>query len=348
VYLIDWLHELSSRHHLVQFYSNRLGFHLHRSLFHGYMSDSGSNSSSPPPQKRVRHSGSDTINGSDMASSGSPILPPLSLSILGVEPLDEFIKEIADFIHHMIVTKPDLTGNVEVEAKVGVLKDRGSGQRIALPVLVETILTPSEVDCHFESNMSAMQHKHFNTLLNNLKIASTEPSHPSSPLAYSHKYLIDSFYPSDHPHDREKIRVTRDEKTGMVTECVRKMRLGDLNIYSPKRAADWRISVNLEIPVTHPVGSSTYTRRKDRMSYSHEEFNIDLTQVTSTSSSNAPPEVLHELELEIARPALLLATSAKRNDQTAPEHERSAFDELIRAFVNNARILVRNAGDGWH
>jgi len=248
----------------------------------------------------------------------------------------------------MIATRPDVGGHVEVEAKVGLLVDKGSGQRLALPVLVETILKPNEIDCQFESNMSAMQHKHFNTLLNNLKAASAQSSHPSSPLAYSHKYLLDSFYPPDNQYEREKIRVTRDEKTKAVTECVRKLRLGDLNIYSPKRAADWRISVNLEIPVAHPVGTPTHSRRKDRMSYSHEEFNIDLTQVTSSSSTNAPPELLHELELEIARPELLLATSAKRNDQNVSEHERSAFDELIRAFVNNARILVRNAGDGWH
>lgn len=38
----------------------------------------------------------------------------------------------------------------------------------------------------------------------------------------------------------------------------------------------------------HPLGSPTHTRRKDRMSYSHEEFIIDLTQVTSTMSPNAP------------------------------------------------------------
>ena len=89
---------------------------------------------------------------------------------------------------------------------------------------------------------------------------------------------------------------------------MRKIRLGDLNIYSPKRAADWRVSVNLEVPgafgkvfgfwvvlisvvgcvVQHPLGSPTHTRRKDRMSYAHEEFVIDLTQVTSTMSPNAP------------------------------------------------------------
>ena len=61
----------------------------------------------------------------------------------------------------------------------------------------------------------------------------------------------------------------------------------------------------------------------------------------------AQPEVLHELELELARPEYLLATAAKRGDPNASELERGAFDELIRAFVNNARILVRNADGGW-
>jgi polynucleotide 5'-triphosphatase len=117
------------------------------------------------------------------------------------------------------------------------------------------------------------------------------------------------------------------------------------------------------------VGGATHTRRKDRLSYSHEEFKIDLTQVTSSTSPNAPvnkfkkvlfrfsfssypllseqPQILHELELEIARPELLLTTAIKRNDPAASEFERGAFDELIRAFVNNARILVRNANEGW-
>lgn len=67
------------------------------------------------------------------------MVKPLSLSILGVEPLDEFIREVADFIHHMINTRPDLKGaQVEVEAKVGVLRDRQSGKRLELPLRVET------------------------------------------------------------------------------------------------------------------------------------------------------------------------------------------------------------------
>lgn len=66
-------------------------------------------------------------------------MPPLSLSILGVEPLDEFIREIADFIHRLITTRsPELQGEIEVEAKMGVIKDRGTGSKLQLPVLVET------------------------------------------------------------------------------------------------------------------------------------------------------------------------------------------------------------------
>lgn len=64
------------------------------------------------------------------------------LSILGVEPLDEFVREVADFIHHMIMIRNErvgnVEGNVEVEAKVGILRDKASGQRLQFPVLVET------------------------------------------------------------------------------------------------------------------------------------------------------------------------------------------------------------------
>ena len=97
--------------------------------------------STSPPLKRPRRAPSPAhsdTNGHDSSNEG-PSLPPLSLSILGLEPLDEFIKEIADFVHHMIMTRPDqLHGKVEVEAKIGILRDRMSGQRLALPVLVET------------------------------------------------------------------------------------------------------------------------------------------------------------------------------------------------------------------
>jgi len=195
--------------------------------------------------------------------------------------------------------------------------------------------------------MSQAQHQHFNILLNRLKEASDKPGYHSSPIAYTHSHLVDSFYASENPRDKEKIRVTRNDKTKEVIATVKKVRLGNLDVYSPKRAADWRISVNVEVPVQHPLGSPVYSRRKDRISYTHEEFIVDLTQVTSYGISGSQPELLHELELELADSRLLAAAAIKRGDENCPEPERSVFDELIRAFVNNARILVRNAEGGW-
>ena len=106
-----------------------------------------SDKESPPPLKRARHNErsfeATKVNQpaslpSTMSTPGST-LPPLSVSILGVEPLDEFIREIADFVHHKIMTRPNFPqAKVEVEAKLGVLRDRTSGQRLMLPVLVET------------------------------------------------------------------------------------------------------------------------------------------------------------------------------------------------------------------
>lgn len=91
----------------------------------------------PHPHAPPTHMHS-AANGNGHAPD-SAALPPLSLSILGVEPLDEFIREVADFIHYQISTRPqDLIGAVEVEAKIGVLRDRDTGQRLQLPVRTET------------------------------------------------------------------------------------------------------------------------------------------------------------------------------------------------------------------
>jgi polynucleotide 5'-triphosphatase len=91
------------------------------------------------PPKRARRSPPPDRARPNGRTATSSVLPPLSHSILGVEPLDEFIREVADFVHHSIITRPpDLQGEIEVEAKIGVLKERGTGSRLHLPVLVET------------------------------------------------------------------------------------------------------------------------------------------------------------------------------------------------------------------
>jgi len=47
---------------------------------------------------------------------------------------------------------------------------------------------------------------------------------------------------------------------------------------------DFVLTENLE---HHPIGTVLHTRKKDRLSYSHEEFVIDLTQVTTQTSAVA-------------------------------------------------------------
>jgi len=133
-----------------------------------------------PPSDRARTNGRNATSSSPPSSSSA--LPPLSLSILGVEPIDEFIREVADFVHHTITMRPaELQGDIEVEAKIGILRDRVTGNRLQLPVLVETstvivtrhldaiylflpVLAPKTTDCQFESNMSQVSCDRLSTL----------------------------------------------------------------------------------------------------------------------------------------------------------------------------------------
>ncbi|KAF8334707.1 CYTH-like domain-containing protein [Cantharellus anzutake] len=273
-------------------------------------------------------------------SIGSSINLPLEPSIINAEPLDEFIREIAHWMAFHCRGKQ----NVEIEAKLGVLliEDRpGNSSRLQLPVLTETILQPHYPGLRFESNMPLSHHSHFNSLLNSLVEQTGRPSYRHARIHYSHTKVIDSFYKSSHPSS--KIRVTTDEKTGAVKECIIKSRVADLNIYSPKWKVDWRISVNTEIPVAKPMGEPLFFRRKDRITYTHQAFQVDLTQVTTNNPGlrNDPPQgqQIHELELEFRDTKDLMRHAALRDRRVRGGEQ---FDELVRVFVNNARILVKN------
>jgi len=125
------------------------------------------------------------------------------------------------------------------------------------------------------------------------------------PIAYKHTYERDSFFelPSSafdllpqtvqrtrNFHHKLKLRVTTDQKTGKVLNKIIKARIADLNIYSPKTRFDWRLSINVEMPYDGPLeglmpqgggtGGPQGERNKDRLSYKHLAFSVDLTQVT--------------------------------------------------------------------
>lgn len=119
------------------------------------------------------------------------------------------------------------------------------------------------------------------------------------PLSYAHKKERDSFYevsPSDlppiirqnlNPRHKPRVRVTVDQRTGEVLAKIVKCRVADLDIYSPRTCVDWRVSVNLEMSydgdISHltpaDTGRGASDRNKDRMSYRHLAYQVDLTQV---------------------------------------------------------------------
>jgi len=121
---------------------------------------------------------------------------------------------------------------------------------------------------------------------------------PRVPLDYKHTKQIDSSYQfPNEPNSRnaQKIRVTRDPQ-GNVLETIIKENKGHLNIYSPRTAFDWRVSINNERKGDPPQGKQLTEvelppgvelrseRRKDRMTYLHQHIQIDLTQVVNVLS----------------------------------------------------------------
>ena len=91
------------------------------------------------------------------------------------------------------------------------------------------------------------------------------------------------------PRHRPRVRITTDQKTGRELAKIIKMRVADIEIYSPRTLFDWRVSVSLEMNYEGDTrdleeagaeGGKRPDRNKDRMSYKHLAYQIDLTQVT--------------------------------------------------------------------
>lgn len=85
-----------------------------------------------------------------------------------------------------------------------------------------------------------------------------------------------------------RVRITTDRDTGTLVAKIIKCRIADFDVYNPRSAFDYRISVNIECPWNGPdshliMVNETEGRRgerqKDRVSYRHLYYQIDLTQV---------------------------------------------------------------------
>jgi polynucleotide 5'-triphosphatase len=160
--------------------------------------------------------------------------------------------------------------------------------------------------CKFESNMTLVRfvinillpnvtglqehHWHYNKLLNARVEEQNTPSYRGARIRYEHSKEIDFF----HKLKGQKVRVTREDSEGQkILGVITKTRIADMNVFSPKRDFDFRISVNVEEPHADPTNpvqlaravpkeAHNHMRWKDRISYKHQLFQIDLTQVKSS------------------------------------------------------------------
>ena len=89
-----------------------------------------------------------------------------------------------------------------------------------------------------------------------------------------------------------RVRLTYDQKTQEVLGKIIKARVADIDLHIPSCPMDCRISINLEMDwdgsaqeLEQLAASQTERqpdRNKDRLSYTHGHYQIDLTQVTQS------------------------------------------------------------------
>ncbi|KAH7058687.1 CYTH-like domain-containing protein [Macrophomina phaseolina] len=287
----------------------------------------------------------------------------LEPSLTNVQPYDDVVRKVCDFLWSTVVEREDLHGGVpegahpniklEIEGKLGTLVDRNTNERVNLPILTQAVSALPTTKLGFESHMNEEQHRDLNKFLNKTVQDALRP--PRSKIRYEHLRETDSFYvidesllaslpPSVRPYifsgnrmRKPRIRVTRDTNTKEIKAQIIKQRIGDLDIICPGEAFDCRISVNIEVRFNEDIAqfeaADEPPRMKDRMSYQHLHTQVDLTQVRSSNNAK-----IHELEVELSAERII-----EQGIWTKQGRPDACYEEMVKTFVNNIRILSRQA-----
>ncbi|KAK5171716.1 uncharacterized protein LTR77_003352 [Saxophila tyrrhenica] len=265
-------------------------------------------------------------------------------------------------------------GTIEVEARVGVLKKAGSDDRLRLPVLSTTVLDPAtNSDYHFESRMTEAEHSAMNKYLNAATAESMADGRVR--MTYDHTYEADFYHPLSatglaalptsiqrrNTHTRPpRLRITRATRdrpsthhcpairAGQILGRIVKMPISDLHIYNPQYNYDTRISLALEVNLDRPdidpttlIAAESATDRgpdriKDRVSYRHLAYSIDLTKV------DMPGQGAGTYELEVEVDSRVLREQMER----LVRGEASAFGDVVGGFLDNVTFLTRQGPVG--
>ncbi|KAK9237025.1 CYTH-like domain-containing protein [Lipomyces kononenkoae] len=257
-----------------------------------------------------------------------------------VEPYEDLTRRVSSWIYANVAPMaPDVQNQLEIEAKIGTILSKQTQQRLSLPVDTETLLNTDMLGgtIEFESDVGRIQHQAYNVFLNTCLQKSERWK---MPIRYAHTKQRDSFYslaPQPGSSRRgERLRVSVDLKSEKIIQKVVKTRVRDLMIYCPGSKYDVRISLNIERPESldpSPQDRLNNDRVKDRVSYIHQNSQIDLTQVT------APDRKTHELEIELGMKETLQYIAKIKSGV-----QEDGYEECIRRFLDNVRILVRRGG----
>jgi polynucleotide 5'-triphosphatase len=332
----------------------------------------------PPIQPPAQHQAPAIAHSNGRPTTAPGVAPVAVHELAGYErPVsntphvyDDVSRKVCDFIWTTAVNndivrkaiKESPLTQLEVEARWGQIidKHRGpGGERLRGFHDTECVIRKTDnLDLKFESTMTMEQHKRMNMYLNGQVQKSAPGSTEHRPeVKYRHTREVDQFYELGQAGfdqlplavkqliaqtgKHERVRVSKDVKTGEVLRKMIKLRIANLEISSPQTEWDYRIGINLEINYPGEIeelepsveaGKSLrdMQRIKDRMSYSWlGAYQIDLTQVTQGPSKN------HELELELESGVLL--REAEKCRQPGP----NSFEPLINGMLNNLRVLSR-------
>ncbi|KAL1625089.1 hypothetical protein SLS56_007516 [Neofusicoccum ribis] len=333
----------------------------------------------PPPavaqqqqQQPLQHQQQPPAQVPRQLSAPPPLEGPIGLglepSLTNVEPYDEIVRKVCDFLWNTVVDREDLHGGVpegahpgiklEIEGKLGTLVDRNTNERLNLPITTQAVSALPTNKLAFESFMNEAQHKSLNEFLN--KTVQASHTGGRKKIRYQHLRETDQFYtadenllaslpPSVRPYifgqarmRKPRVRVTRDTNTKTIKAQIIKARIGDLDIFSPGEAFDCRISVNIEVQFNEDVSlfepSDEPGRMKDRVSYEHLHTQVDLTQVRKANNMH---EKVHELEVELMADKII-----EQGIWTKQGRPDACYEEMVKTFINNIRILSRQATTG--
>ncbi|KAI0599109.1 CYTH-like domain-containing protein [Biscogniauxia sp. FL1348] len=294
---------------------------------------------------------------------------PWEPSIENSKPLDVVSRSVGDFLVANVLNSPHM-GEIqargvqfEIEAKLGTIIDKHTNDRLYLPVRAGECILGEEARVAFRSSMTENQHRLFNDYLNEQVKASyhRNPNAASRvPVQYVHRREIDRFFELPNQMRQRlpacvssllqsnlpvKARVSYDQKTGTVLAKIVKARVADFHIHLPHLLLDCRISINLEWEWDGPAEEIEHNqipnrdrmpdRVKDRLSYKHGFYQIDLTQVTQGPQPHGGTTKEHELEIEMDSSAVI------EHGRLLMEGEPNKYTELVDGLVDNIRMLAR-------